>query len=388
MSESKINLNLLKDILENIDHPENLNNHPWLKSYMVAEAAYENPGLSALSPGIKLIQTISNLFPKMMPNMPPKQGIRLDNHWGEFGIIAAQYFAPFLFDHPYPASLREAWNEIDKAILLFVRTYQPDINEENLDQYRLIGDEPEIAPNSTISDWHRKGIEQFADFLERYETNLEIKTKISESQGKFHGLRRIILKIIPPRAARIWIGRVSLIIIVGLMAFGIGKGINLYRRAQSLRNQASELMGISELLENSSMPDIDEFQRISQNISDLRLGLESIQSDTSSLLKVTPYLQWLPVYGGDLSQAPLLLEMAVQISIAGDEIFQAISPILPAYIDNDDSSNILILLSQFADDCPRARQVAVIAALPRPVDVLANQFDRFLDVSVFEPSAI
>ena len=80
-------------------------------------------------------------------------------------------------------------------------------------------------------------------------------------------------KITPPHTARIWICRVSLIIIIGITAFSAWKGINIFQRAQSLRNQASELIIITDLLDVGSIPDIDEFQRVGQNISDLRLGL-------------------------------------------------------------------------------------------------------------------
>ena len=156
MDNSEQSLVLLRLVLENLSKPENLSNHPWVNSRMVKEACDRNAGLSVQPPGMQLIQTISRLFRKMIPNMPPKHGLRLDTRWGEFGILAAQYFAPLIFNYPFPVSLREAWQDIDRAILLFVFGDNKNIKEDDLNRYRLIGDEPEIAPNSTISDWHRK----------------------------------------------------------------------------------------------------------------------------------------------------------------------------------------------------------------------------------------
>lgn len=350
MSGSDREVKLLKNILVNINDPDNLDNHPWVNSLMVDEAINNNPGFSELSPGRRLIKTICNLFPKMMPDVPPKRGIRLDNHWGEFGIVAAQYFAPLLFNYPQPLTLKEAWQEIDKAILLFVNANQPNLDEKDLNQYRIIGSEKEIAPYSTISDWHRKGIEQFAKCLIRYERQLETDAKISSSISvkNFRGLRRLVNKFSLPHVATIWIKRAFLIFLLVLSAVGTWKVINLYQRAKSLQSQAYELVSVADSLNNSQLSDIDEFKHIGQEISNLRLGLESFQDDLYPIIKVTPYLYWIPIYGGDLSQAPLLLEMAVQLSITGDELFQAISPVLPSYLKGN-QTDILYLLSQFND---------------------------------------
>jgi hypothetical protein len=168
-------IDLLRTILENLGHPENLNDHPWAFSPMVAEVCKRIPGLSDLSPGEQLIQTISSLFRLTMPGSPPRRGLRLDTHWGEFGILASQYFAPLDFNLPFPVSLREAWKNIDRSILLFVFNNIDDVSKEDRYNYQLIGDEPDVAPNSTISDWHRKGIEQFSNFILQYMKQAEIR---------------------------------------------------------------------------------------------------------------------------------------------------------------------------------------------------------------------
>jgi hypothetical protein len=62
MNDSEQGLVLLRSVLENLSKPENLSDHPWVNSRMVAEACDRNPDLSVQPPGMQLIQTISSLF--------------------------------------------------------------------------------------------------------------------------------------------------------------------------------------------------------------------------------------------------------------------------------------------------------------------------------------
>jgi hypothetical protein len=356
MDNNDQSLALLREILENLSKPENLIHHPWLKSRMVADSRRRNLELGKNPPGVQLIQTISDLFCKMIPNLPPKHGVRLDNRWGEFGILAAQYFAPLLFNYPFPASLREAWQGIDHAILLFVFGEKKEINEDDLNRYRLIGNEPEIAPNSTISDWHRKGLEQFAQFITQYEKQLETK---HETEGgntrQAPKYSKLVSNLKPKRLFFIWIGRITAILLVGLLAIGIWKGLDLFQKARSVKSQVENLFAIYQ-----SSPTLDEFQEISQRVSKLRKDLELLKAETSLLLKMSPYFNWVPVYGNDLNQASFIMEMAVQMSIAGDEVLSAIGPMISSYKDNP-SPNILSLLSELKDSETQlfAAQVAI-----------------------------
>lgn len=344
MDNSEQALVNLRSVLENLSKPENLSNHPWVKSRMVEEARDRNPDLSLQPPGMQLIQTISTLFSKMIPNKPPKHGLRLDNRWGEFGILAAQYFAPLLFNYPFPTSLREAWQVIDRAILLFVFGDGKDIKEDDLNRYRLIGDEPEIAPNSTISDWHRKGLEQFAQFINQYEMQLESRIETEDKKtGQQSKFSEFITKLKPMRMFFIWFVRIAAIIMIGLLVAGIWKGWGYYQRAISVKLQVEELLAIYQ-----SSPTLDNVQEVSQRVSKLREDLEFLKADIYPLLKISPTLGWIPVYGGDLTQAPYLVEMAVQMSIAGDEVLQAIGPMMSNYNDNQ-SPNILSLVSDLKD---------------------------------------
>ena len=151
-------LDLLKQILENLRFPDRLDAHPWVNSLTVREAVARDASLAGKSPGAQLALTLGKLFRQMLPITPPQGGKRLDTRWGRFGILAANYFAPLLFGRMYPRTLREAWRRIDQAILLFVYDAPADqLKPEQVQAYRLVGDEPDLAANSTISDWHRGG---------------------------------------------------------------------------------------------------------------------------------------------------------------------------------------------------------------------------------------
>ena len=169
---------LLKHILENLRTPERLDSHPWIDSLTVQEAVAADPGLSRKNPGTRLVMAIANLFRQMLPATPPqKSGKRLDTRWGRFGILAANYFVPLLYGRMFPHNLREAWQRIDQAILLFVYGVPADqLTSQQIEQYRLVGDDLDWAANSTISDWHHDGLQDLADLFLNHEKHLNLST--------------------------------------------------------------------------------------------------------------------------------------------------------------------------------------------------------------------
>jgi len=163
----------LRYLLENSLQPQRLDSHPWTKSLIVLQATADTPELLKKSPGQRLVIALVKLFTEMMPSTPPRHGKRLDTRWGEFGILAAQYFVPILFGKPAPAALREAWGKIDQSILLFVYGKPGELlSEAEKEPYKLAGNELDVAPNSTLSDWHRKGLEQLMEMILKRENYL------------------------------------------------------------------------------------------------------------------------------------------------------------------------------------------------------------------------
>ena len=96
----------------------------------------------------------------------------------------------------------------------------------------------------------------------------------------------------------------------------------------------------------------------------MRTDMSALQKEAAPFLLLAPYLGWLPTYGGDLTQASTLVEMGVQLSITGDESFQAVAPILPEVMEDRNSVSIPELLNTLinADTQLLTAQVALSRA--------------------------
>lgn len=356
MTSSNQTVELLKTILENLNAPEKLDVHPWTRSQLVAEECQRDPGLASQSPGLRLAITISRLFHRMMPLRPPRHGKRLDARWGEFGLLAARYFAPFQFGLPYPVSLREAWQCIDRAILLFVNGHESEPNAPECARYRLVGQELEIAPNSTVSDWHRRGLERLAELIRKEEQRLETQAKAPGWRTWRSATSRSDRKRL--RLVWRWLRWGFFLVLLAWLATTSWQAWRLYQRAQSVRRDAEALLAFS-----FSSIETQQIEATGRRLSILHEEMVSLQEEAMPFLTLAPYLGWLPVYGGDLTQAPALLEMGVQLSIAADETFQVVAPILPEVVDEHGSTSILDLLSDLKD--AEARLLAAQVALSR-----------------------
>lgn len=348
------NLILLKKVLDNLAKPENLNNHPWTKKRFVTEACKLKPAINRLPPGDRLIEAVTQVFQKLQPAMPPRRGLRLDTRWGEFGLLASLYFAPFRFGTPQPATLKDAWQNIDRAILLFVFGANVDISPEDRQRYQLVGGEMEIAANSTISDWHRKGLEHLAGVLNHYENSLAYK----EAQNTASESSKRKQSILFSRST----GKV--LVLTGLMILLltlIWAGYSSWRMVQRLQSVEQNSLALLDLSKSFSEP--EQMEKAGQTISLLRSDFQALQGEPVLLMEAAPYLGWVPNYGGDLTQAPQILEMGVQLSIAGDEVFQAVAPVIPALKQNGKSSGILEMMSSLKDG--ETRLLAAQSALAR-----------------------
>lgn len=334
----------LKEILENLTTPDKLDSHPWTRKLFVIDACKEFPEIQMLSPGRQLVEAVTRIFLKIMPALPPRRGLRLDTRWGEFGILAALYFAPYRFGEPKPTSLREAWQGIDKAILLFVFGQSKEITAEDRERFRLVGGETEIAANSTISDWHRKGLEHLAGVLNHYENTLA--ARVSSGKGKTKPGKQKVTTA--NRRFRTVIRYLFLLIIISIFlwtGFTIWK---TYQRVQSIKENSQALLGITQ-----SYSEPGKITEAGTAITALRGDLQGLKDDLAVLWMVSPYLGWLPAHGGDIAQAPSLLEMGLQLSIAGDETFQAISPALSDIDKTAGSPAILDLIGSLKDGSTR-----------------------------------
>ena len=336
MQSSDYTLESLKGVLEDLRDLQVLDSHPWTARKLTVD-----PVFASQASGQRLVQALIHLFREMKPPMPPRRGKRLDTRWGEFGLLSAYYFAPIVFGVQKPSSLREAWLSIDRAILLFVFGSE-DVSEEDRVRYRLVGDEPSIASDSTISDWHRKGLERFAELINQEEKRLENQpvNTLRRSRSKH------ILSIIG-------------FLLVVLFSLGALKGWGIYQRVIVIKQKIESL---EKYL--SPLPKTDQISEIAPLIHDLRSEVDELNVEVSPYLGLAPYLSWVPAYGGDLSQSPDLLEMAVQITTAADEGVQALQPSLETALQKDQAVDVLAILQDLQAAEPKllSAQVALAQA--------------------------
>ncbi|MCG2787409.1 MAG: DUF4012 domain-containing protein [Anaerolineae bacterium] len=325
MTPDNQQLDALKFILEHALQPAQLDDHPWARSLLVVQA--NNQGKS---PGQRLVAAVSRLFAESMPAVPPRQGKRLDTHWGEFGLLAAQYFAPILHGMPAPASLRDAWGRIDQSILLFVyQKPEDELSQAEKDNYKLVADELEVAPHSTLSDWHRKGLQRLLQAIivrEAYlAKSLSQKASILPDGSELRASalpnqrRRAGLGVWP----RLLLSVFGLLLLVLLLAGGL-KARQVYAQVIQLRQEA---LALQSLL---SSPDglLERARQAGPALSAFRSSFLGLKAEVEPFLWLTPMLGWVPEYGGELAASQDLLAYADSLLAAADGAVQAAAPIL------------------------------------------------------------
>ena len=359
----------LKRILENVEAPERLDDHLWARSLTVEQWAANGPAPKQQGPGRQLLSTLTELFFETMPSTPPRRGKRLDTHWGQFGILAAQYFAPLEFGAVHPTSLRDAWGRIDQAIPLFVHGKPGnELSPAEHARYQLIDDEVETAPTSTLSDWHVKGLERLAQSFLNREQHLSSqlgKRSIllnsgggGESDAAFGGLDidagapqwwLQIGTLYKRHTRRFWLALALLVLL--LAGWKVGRVTWL---ARSVWAELAQLQALA-----SSEPDLALLDSTGAMLSTTREDVTTLRAEVRPFLWIGRGLAWVPVYGPDLAAAGALLELTEGVVIAADEALQGAAPIgrmLQAAGARPAPPEILALLVQSQPDFAVARQ--------------------------------
>jgi hypothetical protein len=358
----------LRSVLDSSHQPETLDDHPWTQSLVVRAALAEHEFLSAKPPGYRLVFALSLLFREMMPSVPPRRGKRLDTHWGRFGILAAQYFAPFLYGAARPTSLRDAWGRIDQSIALFIRDGKPadQTPPEEIARYQIVGTDLDLVPNSTVSDWARGGLQLLADSFIQHETHLSAQqNKPSPLLNSSGSSRSMPVNEKPrPRALKRtygWALGAALLI----LALSAGyKAWRVYELVQLVKGDMSALEGVTA----DALVDQNKVDRAGQGLADLERDIQALQSETDSIVGAGKYLGWLPVYGGDAASAESLLNMAADLSQAANDAYHGAGPILKAVNDPGQKLSPADLANQLLEarpDFTKARTALDSAAAAR-----------------------
>jgi len=313
----------LKTILENMHNPEVLDSHPWVKRPFTREAVARSSELQDARPGVQLVGAVGRLFLKIMPGTPPRRGKRLDTRWGEFGLLAAHYFAPLQFGTPVPTSLRDAWGRIDHAILLYVFGRDGDtLSERDIALYRLVSSEPEAAPLSTLSDWHCKGIQRLAGAIQAHEQYLE-QLPAAQPVQALKGAARGHLSAGGRKALRVALLFVLVAAAATLLILGGLKARRIYELGEVLQTDAAQ---VQDLVGPS--PGLEQVRRAGQLLAKIRGDFAALRAEVEPVLWLGPWLRWVPVYGGDLAASRDLLDLADGLLKTTEISYAAFEPLV------------------------------------------------------------
>ncbi len=355
-----------KELLKCIQQPEALDSHPWTGSLIVQAALKARPELAKKSPGWQLLLAVADIFRQMLPGTPPRHAKRLDTRWGKFGILAARYFAPLLFGAPIPDTMRDAWDRIDQSILLFVQDKAGKaLPEEKAGRYRLVGDEPEVGPDSTLSDWHTGGLQRLAELALARERQLSVTLSQASVVLRPGTARRRANHSRPApgrsgtpalllgRLARLRWLKPAVLALVGLsllsvLGLGVVKGSRILSRAQKVRQDLARLQSLSV-----DPPGVDPLEQAMQLLPGMQADLSALHREVEPVLWLGPWLRWVPAYGGDLASAPELFDFADSLVEALSGSSQAAQPVLQRIQSNGQPLDPSQLTADLAKAAPQ-----------------------------------
>ncbi len=376
----------LKYILENMKEPGRLDGHPWTSRLFVTEALERDPCLRKESPGQQLISALGDLFLRIMPSTPPRRGKRLDTHWGAFGILAARYFAPLKFGTPVPNTLRDAWGRIDPAVLYCVYGRPMEaLTEEEIKLYQVVGADLDYASASTISDWHKMGLQRFIAYITEREQFL-FRTATPEPSPPTAQTGNATQR---SRRKR-WLWGIAAFLLVTVIALSALKVSAIYQRGVRVYQDVTALQ---QLLDSGI--EIETVQASVPMLTQLRSDLSSFKEEAGPLLWLAPKLEWLPVYGNDLAAAPDLLELAEHLINTALHGSEAVQPVFNALHSSDrslDPAGLTALLVQAQPALGDARaeldrallvrkNIAVEQLSPRLRTVLVDRLDPMIGLA-------
>lgn len=122
----------------------------------------------------------------------------------------------------------------------------------------------------------------------------------------------------------------------------------------------------------SPRPDLRQLPEIGVRIHDLRLDINTLQSEAAPYLWMTKYSGWIPTYGGTFEQGMNLLIFAENLTSAADDVLSAISPAIKGSLDNNQPLEVLDLLLQLKDASPRLLNAQIALAQAQAARKLIN----------------
>ena len=133
----------------------------------------------------------------------------------------------------------------------------------------------------------------------------------------------------PRRIARTTSKSARLLIVLLLVLF-LGGGLWATIRLWKLWNATLALqtdLGVLESLAADGIQGLDP-QVALELLRTTRGDLETLRATARPFLWMAPHMGWIPEYGADIQAAPALLDMALDLGTAGEQVIDALTPLL------------------------------------------------------------
>lgn len=159
------------------------------------------------------------------------------------------------------------------------------------------------------------------------------------------------------RAAQYYLGHLlvylGLLIVALVLAWLVISGIRAYTSYQAT---TAHLLALEEslALDGRSGLNLLELAQTEAHLRGAAQGFDTLNEAASPFLALTPYLGWLPTYGGDLQAWPYLLAAGRDVSRAAMILFDSLTPALKPQLA---ASDIVVALTQADEDMEQAEDL-------------------------------
>ena len=180
-----------------------------------------------------------------------------------------------------------------------------------------------------------------------------------------------------PGKRRRTVSLLGIFLLVILLAGGI-KARQIYDLAMLVRDDAEELRDLI----SEDTPRLERLEKAGPALSTLRRDFELFRNEAEPFLGTGAWLEWVPVYGGDLASARDLVALADSLLASADLTYQAMIPLVEqdalVRIDPYRLTNILKEAQPELIDARAELKTAVLARSRLAADELSPQVRDFI----------
>ncbi|GAB4546363.1 MAG: hypothetical protein Fur002_21360 [Anaerolineales bacterium] len=306
----------LEEILNACLTPQTLDSHAWAKSLVAEETAQK---LADKTPGQRLVIAIAERFIAQTPAKPPLRGAPLNEDWGGFALLAAEYFAPLLFGKPKPASLQDAAAQMYESALLFTLNGKKPAEREKA-AYLPLTNAPQ--DEKTLRAWRAAALKKLGAALSAREAYLSKKLR-APAILPIHAKRRAASapKTLTPRQWTIRIAAAALL--VASLAVIFWKVNQIRALAQAVQADVDYMQSLA----SESEMRLGRVKNIGSAAALLHKDFHALYAETRAFYWAAPLFAWTPEYGADVKQIRPLTRFADALLNATDLAYQAVAPL-------------------------------------------------------------